>query len=121
MQNIDKEPEEVLIESWSLSAKTLKISKKQGIMADGTHKQCSFNPSWYDEFLNVEYSIEKDAAFNCMCFLVPSGPGHEKSENSWVSTGVRTWHKFKSPGKQKKGKLAEHFSSDHTRQRLLHL
>lgn len=33
------------------------------------------------------------------------------SNTSWVNEGVRTWHKMKSRGKSKLGKLEQHFSS----------
>ncbi|CAB4040431.1 Hypothetical predicted protein, partial [Paramuricea clavata] len=37
-------------------------------------------------------------------------PSKEKADPSWISTGVRKWHKMKSVGKNKQGKLAQHFS-----------
>lgn len=74
-------------------------------------KQCRFHPGWYEDYQFLEYSIEKDAAFCFVCSLFPSGPGRDQSENAWVEDGVRQWHKMKSQGKAKKGKLASHFSS----------
>ena len=46
------------------------------------------------------------------CFLFGSGPGTEKADSAWVKEGVRSWHKFKSCGTKKQGKLAAHFSSE---------
>ena len=46
-----------------------------------------------------------------VCSLFPEGPEKEKSDNAWYRTGVRSWHKMKSVGKQKAGKLEQHFSS----------
>ena len=75
------------------------------------HKQAHFNPGWYKEYPHLEYSLAKDAAFCFVCFLFHSTPCSDQAENSWHKDGVRGWHKFKSRGKQKKGKLAQHFSS----------
>ncbi|XP_028418765.1 zinc finger MYM-type protein 1-like [Dendronephthya gigantea] len=80
------------------------------VMREG-HKQSRFNPSWYKDYPHLEYSISKDAAFCFVCSLFSSGPGMEKAESAWSTEGVRTWHKFKSCGKAKPGKLATHFSS----------
>lgn len=55
----------------------------------------------------LEYSIEKDAAFCFSCRLFPRTAG----TSEWSSSGVRIWHKMKSPETKKKGKLTEHFTS----------
>ncbi|CAF1361673.1 unnamed protein product, partial [Rotaria sp. Silwood1] len=39
------------------------------------------------------------------------GPGTEKKEQAWISTGVNSWNKMKSQGVNRKGKLDTHFSS----------
>ena len=75
------------------------------------HKQARFNPGWYKECPHLEYSLAKDAAFCFVCFLFHSTSCSDQAENSWHNNSVRGWHKFKSRRKQKKGKLAQHFSS----------
>ncbi|KAL4098192.1 hypothetical protein QTP88_022840 [Uroleucon formosanum] len=75
-----------------------------------TNKQRQFSSRWYIEFPLLEYSIEKDSAYCFVCFLFPNGPDREFSDNAWVTEGVRVWHKMKSRGKNKPGKLFEHFS-----------
>lgn len=42
--------------------------------------------------------------------MFPNGPDREFSEHAWTTDGVRVWHKMKSRGKNKPGKLSEHFS-----------
>lgn len=74
-------------------------------------KQNSFNPNWYAQYPHLEYSISKDAVFCFVCCLFPEGTGRSHSENAWINEGVRTWHKMKSRGVQKQGKLSQHFSS----------
>ncbi|CAB4004753.1 Hypothetical predicted protein [Paramuricea clavata] len=70
-----------------------------------------FSPRWYNEYLHLEYSIKKDAVFCFVCLLFHNAPSKEKADPSWISTIVRKWHKMKSVGKNKQGKLAQHFSS----------
>ncbi len=77
----------------------------------GSHKQKSFCAAWYSQYPFLEYSIEKDAAFCFVCQMFPEGVGREQSEKNWLDTGVRTWHKMKSRGAGKQGKLSQHFSS----------
>lgn len=74
-------------------------------------KQNRFSPRWYNEYPHLEYSIKKDAVFCFVCSLFHDAPSKEKADPSWISTGVRKWHKMKSVGKNKQGKLAQHFSS----------
>ncbi|CAF4941458.1 unnamed protein product, partial [Rotaria sp. Silwood1] len=44
-------------------------------------------------------------------YLISVGPGTEKKEQAWISTGVNSWNKMKSQGVNRKGKLDTHFSS----------
>ncbi|CAB3992391.1 zinc finger MYM-type 1-like [Paramuricea clavata] len=74
-------------------------------------KQNRFSPRWYDEYPHLEYSVEKDAVFCFVCSLFDDTPSKEKADPSWKTTGVRKWHKMKSVGKSKQGKLVQHFSS----------
>ena len=83
------------------------------------HKQSRFNPSWFKEYPHLEYSLSKDAAFCFVCSLFGNGPGMEKAENAWSTEGIRTWHKFKSCGKVKRGELATHFSSSSHKSAML--
>ena len=80
--------------------------------ANEAYKHSCFNPAWFKEYPHLEYSLSKDAAFCFVCFLFGSGPGTEKADSAWVKEGVRSWHKFKSCGTKKQGKLAAHFSSE---------
>ena len=77
-----------------------------------SNKQQQFSVNWYDEYPHLEYSIQKDAAFCFVCSLFQShGTGHQ----AWTVDGVSTWNRMKSVGKEKKGKLAGHFTSaEHT-------
>lgn len=89
------------------------------LISKETHKQCRFNPAWFQEYPHLEYSLSKGAAFCFVCSLFAHGPGHERAENAWVSEGVRSWHKFKSIGTKTQGKLAKHFSSKSHRNAVL--
>ena len=75
-----------------------------------TKKQCRFSCGWFKEFPHLEYSVKEDTASCFVCCLFPTGPGREKSSDAWVR-GVKGWDKMKSVGKDKKGKLVQHFSS----------
>lgn len=44
-------------------------------------KQCRFNPSWYQLYPNLEYSIVADAIFCFVCCLFPDGPGRSHSSS----------------------------------------
>ena len=74
-------------------------------------KQNRFSSRWYDEYPHLEYSVEKDAVFCFVYSLFDDTPSKEKADPSWKTTGVRKWHKMKSVGKSKQGKLVQHFSS----------
>lgn len=76
--------------------------------SDGKNR---FNVQWYKEFPFLEYSTIKDAAYCFVCYLFPKGVGREKSEDAWITVGVKNWGKMKSSGSSKQGKLALHFKS----------
>ena len=85
--------------------KLAKFPPKQSIPAS---KQRQFSASWYDEYPHLEYSVSKDAAFCFICSLFHK----EGDDPAWHRTGISTWEKMKSRGTAKKGKLAEHFTSE---------
>ncbi len=66
-----------------------------------------FNPSWYQQFPHLEYSIVKNAAFCFTCILFPNS----SNTNEWFTTGVQKFKKMCSRGGNKVGKLQSHFSS----------
>ncbi len=99
----------------------LQVYPSNSSIAKEGHKQSRFNPSWFKEYPDLEYSLSKDAAFCFVCSLFGRGPGMEKAENVWSTEGVCTWHKFKSCGKAKRGKLATHFSSASHKVQCLHM
>lgn len=72
------------------------------------NKQHRFNPAWYRDYPMLEYSIDKDAAFCFSCSLFPQS---SQVDSDWVGNGIRFWHKMKSRGTKKMGKLQEHFTS----------
>ena len=74
------------------------------------HFQCTFSSGWFKEYPHLEYSMKEDTALCFVCCLFPAGIGREKSSDAWIK-GVKKWDKMKSLGKEKKGKLAQHFSS----------
>jgi len=74
-------------------------------------KQNRFNPKWYCEYPLLEYSIITDASYCFACTLFPKGNGRQSSDLAWISKGVNQWHKMKSRGIKKLGKLQQHFSS----------
>lgn len=55
----------------------------------------------------LEYSIATDSVFCFVCSLFQK----KNDINVWVTGGVKQWHKMKSRGNNKKGKLVQHFSS----------
>lgn len=77
--------------------------------SDGKNR---FSAKWYDEFEHLEYSLEKDAAFCFTCSLFPKGKG----KDPWVSVGVKSWSKMKSRGRDKPGKLQQHFFGESHKQ-----
>ncbi|XP_065654947.1 uncharacterized protein LOC136081550 [Hydra vulgaris] len=72
-------------------------------------KQHSFNPKWYNEYPLLEYSIVTDSAYCFVCTLFSNGPGRSYQNSAWVKPGVCQWHKMKSCGVKKLGKLQHHF------------
>jgi len=74
-------------------------------------KQHSFSSKWYNEYPLIEYSILKDSVYCFVCSLFPHGPDKLYSNAAWITTGVNQWHKMKSCGAKKLGKLEQHFSS----------
>lgn len=77
--------------------------------SDGKNR---FNPKWYRQYNFLEYSTVKDTVFCFACFIFPDGAGKEKAETAWSTDGVTGWGKMKSTGKNEKGKLDKHFSSN---------
>lgn len=73
-------------------------------------KQHSFNPKWYNKYPLLEYSIVTDSVYCFVCSLFPNGPGRTNEDSAWVKHGVRQWHKMKSCGIKKLGKLQQHFN-----------
>lgn len=86
--------------------------KNLEVLETNKHKQNKFSPIWFKQYQHLEYSVLKDAVFCLVCYLFPSGPGRCKADPAWTTIGVRQWPKMKSCGKQKKGKLEQHFSSE---------
>ena len=75
-----------------------------------SNKQQQFSVQWYVDHPHLEYSIAKNAAFCFVCSLFRTPSSYE----AWSIIGVSSWSKMKSTGKDKKGKLAGHFTSaDH--------
>ena len=74
-------------------------------------KQCRFVYGWFKDYPHLEYSIKSDKVSCFVCCLFPTGPGREKASNAWID-GLRCWERTKSVGKDKKGRLALHFSSE---------
>ena len=74
-------------------------------------KQNRFSSQWYKEYPHLEYCVQKDAAFCFVCYLLPEGVGRPSANKAWIVNGVRQWHKMKSVGTKKKGKLTQHFTS----------
>ncbi|XP_050064221.1 zinc finger MYM-type protein 1-like [Aphis gossypii] len=71
-------------------------------------RQRQFNSNWFTEYPYLEYSVHSDAV---NCFICGLFPNRSCAETSWTKEGVRTWHKMKSKGKNRKGKLELHFTS----------
>ena len=73
-------------------------------------RQRRFLPSWFKEYPHMEYSVKTDSVTCFVCRLFPRGIGREKANDAWI-TGVKSWDKMKSRGKDNKGKMAQHFTS----------
>lgn len=74
-------------------------------------KQNQFTSVWFTEYPHLEYSIVNDAVYCFICTLFPKCPNRQFADPAWVENGVRAWSKMKSRGKQKPGKLTQHFTS----------
>ena len=72
-------------------------------------KQCRFSATWYKLYPHLEYSVVEDRAYCFVCSLFPTGPGRELADPAWTK-GMNQWHKMRSRGTAKRGKLEEHFS-----------
>lgn len=68
-------------------------------------KQNKFSSHWFKENPHLEYSVQNDAAYCFVCCLFPERAGRISADKAWTVTGVRQWHKMKSVGTKKKGKL----------------
>lgn len=79
------------------------------------NKQQNFTSKWFNEFPLLEYSIVTDSVFCFVCSLF----SHKTDDNPWVSSGLKQWHKMKSRGNNKKGKLIQHFSSEFHKKAML--
>ena len=78
--------------------------------------QNRFSSSWYDEYPFLEYSISNDSAHCFVCSLFHFGIDRPKADDAWIK-GTRKWHKIKgSQGRDKQGKLSQHFSSNKKQQ-----
>lgn len=116
-------PVEIVNHDPGLRPQSISNNQRKYLIELGPHQPClalfpsdgknRFNAQWYKEFKYLEYSTVKDAAYCFVCYLFPVGvgSGREKSDNAWIEVGVKTWGKMKSAGKQKLGKLQQHFSS----------
>ncbi len=88
------------------------LKKEQKKELENCSKQCKFSAAWYSEFLHLEYSVSKDAAYCFVCSLFPEGPGRASADPAWVQ-GNNTLSKMKgSLGRNKEGKLVSHFTSE---------
>ncbi len=54
-----------------------------------SNKQNHFMAVWFSQYLFLEYSTEKDAAFCFVCQMFPKGIDRERSTQNWCCTGVR--------------------------------
>ncbi|CAF4679073.1 unnamed protein product [Rotaria socialis] len=85
----------------------LNVSYPQNLELKKKNKQCSFTSNWYKDFPYLGYSIKKNAVFCFCCRLFGFGPGSEKCQAAWSSTGVSVWSKMTGQD----GKLVKHFKS----------
>lgn len=60
----------------------------------------------------LEYNLAKDTVHYLACSLFPIGSGRLHSKSSWTTCGVNLWHQMKSKGKNKPGKLEQHFKCE---------
>ena len=60
----------------------------------GTHfgnKVRSFNPTWFDKYVWLEYSISNNAVFCYACRFFTMGLGSHRAEDSFIKIGYRDW------------------------------
>ena len=105
-RNMNDDQRKFLIELGPCQPKLKSFPENESIPKN---KQNKFSGSWYDSFPHLEYSKKEDKAYCFVCSLFPSGPGRENCDLAWID-GVRSWHKMKSVGTNKQGKLIQHFS-----------
>lgn len=86
-----------------------KLSSYPKVASISAYKQQQFTSKLFIEYPMLEYSIFNDSVYCFICTLFPHRFGH--SNTAWVVGGVIQWQKMKSRGEDKKGKLAQHFSS----------
>lgn len=136
--NLNDEPKELLPRDPGLRHNTkLNKNEKQYLLSQGPcqplmsnylvdphinkRKQNSFSSKWYAEYPYLEYSVAKDAAYCFACCLCSDVAGSKGNDSAWIDEGVRSWHKFKSRGKCKEGKLKQHFTGESHKAAILHL
>ena len=73
-------------------------------------KQNCFTKSWYNISPFIEYSWNLDKIFCFACSLF--GSDIVCSEDMWQNEGLNQWDKMKGRGKQKKGTIEIHFTSN---------
>ncbi|CAF1049490.1 unnamed protein product [Adineta steineri] len=88
----------------------LKDYPKNVILA-AQNATCKFASKWFNEYPMLEYSQTTDKVYCFACRLFYKGPGSEKVDLAWIKTGVQSWSKMKGRGKDRKGKLDQHFTS----------
>ncbi|CAF5079757.1 unnamed protein product [Rotaria sp. Silwood1] len=98
-----------LVSVYPLQVDLQQYPKNKELYADG--KTCLFAATRFDEHSYLEYSVKKDAAFCFTWRLFAEGSGDAKYTDAWISNGASMWHKMKSQGVKKKGKLEQHFLS----------
>ena len=107
-KSLSDEQKQTIIEGGPYQPKLKSYPENPEIQSKKQHK---FAYGWFQEYPHLEYSIKADTASCFVCCLFPTGVGREKSSNAWIK-GTKAWDKMKSVGKDKKGKLAQHFTSE---------
>ena len=85
------------------------VVAKYPINTISARKQYCFTKSWYTNNPFLQYSTNVEKAFCFACSLFGSETGC--AEDTWSSEGVDRWDKMKSRGKQRQGKITQHFTS----------
>ena len=107
-KSLSDEQKQTIIEGGPYQPKLKSYPENPEIQSKKQHK---FAYAWFQEYPHLEYSIKADTASCFVCCLFPTGVGREKSSDTWIK-GTKAWHKMKSVGKDKKGKLVQHFTSE---------